>query len=136
MMRQALSSEHQSVADEIEEEGAVLLARTLCRAADDLKGQATRALYVEGIVYWTTVMVFTTVTNRPQLLAMCAKMEAAALNEHNCPLLRGRRKGGSTWEALDFGDVVVHIQSEAQRGYYNIVRAERMYVWEVRSVCG
>ena len=101
---------------------AAELARTLCRVADELKGRDVRALQVDAFVSWTRVMVFVTVTNRPQLLAMCAKMESAALEEHGCTLFSGHKPGGSTWELLDFGDVVVQIQSAEQRAYYNIVR--------------
>lgn len=90
--------------------------------ADELKGRDVRALQVDAFVSWTRVMVFVTVTNRPQLLAMCAKMESAALEEHGCTLFNGHKPGGSTWELLDFGDVVVQIQSAEQRAYYNIVR--------------
>lgn len=63
-------------------------------------------------------MVIATVFSRPQLNAVLGKMEKAATETWNreYTLTEGR----SAWEALDFGDVLVHVMSEEARHYYNL----------------
>lgn len=100
---------------------AFALARTLARVAEEGKGGNTRALHVAPLVYWTRVMVLSTVTNRPQLRAMLARMEAEALGRHGATPAPGPGPGRSTWELLDFGDVVVHLQTADQRAFYDLV---------------
>ncbi|KAL6777445.1 RSF1 [Auxenochlorella protothecoides x Auxenochlorella symbiontica] len=99
---------------------AFALARTLARVAEEGKGGNTRALHVAPLVYWTRVMVLSTVTNRPQLRAMLARMEAEALSRHGATPAPGPGPGRSTWELLDFGDVVVHLQTADQRAFYDL----------------
>lgn len=90
----------------------------MAKVADDTKCQDIVVLHVEPLVSWTSYMVIVTVYSRPQLLAVLARVEKAAMEEF------GREKqnlpGSSPWEAMDFGDVLVHIFTEEQRELYAI----------------
>lgn len=63
-------------------------------------------------------MVMATVFSRPQLNAVLGKMEKAVSQtwQREYTLSDGR----SAWEAMDLGDVLVHIMSEEARHYYNL----------------
>lgn len=63
-------------------------------------------------------MVIATVFSRPQLNAVLGKMEKAVAQtwQREYTLSDGR----SAWEAMDLGDVLVHIMSEEARHYYNL----------------
>lgn len=63
-------------------------------------------------------MVIATVFSRPQLNAVLGKMEKAV--EETWKREYTLTSGRSAWEALDMGDVLVHIMSEEARHYYNL----------------
>lgn len=63
-------------------------------------------------------MVIATVFSRPQLNAVLGKMEKVATEKWNRDYTMS--EGRSAWEALDMGDVLVHVMSEEARHYYNL----------------
>ena len=93
-------------------------ALAMARIAWELKGEDLLLLHVAPVVYWTRYMLFVTVFSRPQLQAVLGKIEKAALEEY------GSKSAGSTksssWELLDFGDVVVHVMTADEREYYDL----------------
>jgi ribosome-associated protein len=98
-----------------------LLALALARECWETKGEDLILLHVAPLVYWTQYMIIVTVFSKPQLGAMLAKVEKAAEE------MFGRRpaqpaQGRSSWELLDFGDVVVNVLTADQREYYDLVR--------------
>ena len=64
-------------------------------------------------------MVIATVFSRPQLNAMLAKVEAAALEQFD-RRPAASAAGNSAWELLDYGDVVLHVMTADQREYYDL----------------
>lgn len=50
----------------------------MARIADDTKGQDIMLLHVEPLSSWTSYMLLVTVTSRPQLNAVIAKIEKEA----------------------------------------------------------
>lgn len=102
-----------------DEEESRQFALDLARVCWDTKGDDTIVLHVSPLVYWTRYMVITTVFSRPQMNAILAKAEKAALESH------GRRpsssaQGRSAWELLDYGDVVMHVLTAEERDYYDL----------------
>jgi ribosome-associated protein len=63
-------------------------------------------------------MVFATVFSKPQLNAVLGKMEKAVVETWKREYTISA--GSSAWEALDMGDVLVHVMSEEARHYYNL----------------
>jgi ribosome-associated protein len=63
-------------------------------------------------------MLIVSVFSRPQLLACIARMEKEA--EQSFQRAKQNQPGGSPWEVLDYGDVVVHVFTPDQREYYDI----------------
>jgi len=97
------------------------LALALARECWETKGEDLMLLHVAPLVYWTQYMIIVTVFSKPQLGAMLAKAEKAAEE------MFGRRpaqpaQGRSSWELVDFGDVVVNVLTADQREYYDLVR--------------
>jgi ribosomal silencing factor RsfS len=75
------------------------------------------ALHVAPLVSWTSYMVITTVTSRPQLLAVqyrCSEVAETVLRR-TCTEHSQGKPGKSEWELVDFGDVVVSVMTPAQR---------------------
>lgn len=96
-------------------------ALALARECWETKGEDLILLHVAPLVYWTQYMIIVTVFSKPQLGAMLAKVEKTAEE------MFGRRpaqpaQGRSSWELLDFGDVVVNVLTADQREYYDLVR--------------
>lgn len=96
------------------------LALALARACWETKGEDLMVLHVAPLVYWTQYLIIVTVFSKPQLGAMLAKVEKVAQEAF------GRQpaqpaQGRSSWELLDFGDVVVNVLTADQREYYDLV---------------
>ena len=97
------------------------LALALAAAAGSVKAGDVTVLHVAPLVYWTSYLVLVTVFSRPQLGAVLAKAEAAgAAQPHGRDLGGQANPGRSAWECLDFGDVVLHVLTPAQREFYDI----------------
>lgn len=93
-------------------------AVAMAKVADDTKCQDIVVLHVEPVITWTSYMVLVTVYSRPQLLAVLARIEKAAAEDFQRE--KDNLPGSSPWEAIDFGDVIVHIFTEEQRELYDL----------------
>jgi ribosome silencing factor RsfS/YbeB/iojap len=93
-------------------------ALAMAKVASDVKVQDLSVLHVEPLVSWTSYMVICSVFSKPQLLAVVARMEDAALQDWD--RTKQNNVGSSPWEVIDFGDVVVHVFTPEQREYYDI----------------
>lgn len=100
------------------DEDSKQFAIALAKVAHDTRCQDIIALHVAPLASWTRFMVICTVMSKPQLMAVLAKMEKAASEEHK----KEKRNvpGTSQWEVLDFGDVLAHIFTTEQRDYYDL----------------
>jgi len=64
-------------------------------------------------------VVFSTASER-QLAAVVRDIEQSLRNEDGIRPLRVEGKASSGWVVMDFGDVVVHVFSAEQRGFYRL----------------
>ena len=64
-------------------------------------------------------VVFSTASER-QLAAIARDIEQSLRNEDGVRPLRVEGRAASGWVVMDFGDVVVHIFSAEQRGFYRL----------------
>jgi ribosome-associated protein len=116
----ALASDLAAAADPADA-SARSLALALAAAAASVKAGDVTVLHVAPLVYWTSYLVLVTVYSRPQLGAVLAKAEAAgAAPPHSRDLGGQTNPGRSAWECLDFGDVVLHALTPAQREFYDL----------------
>eukprot|EP01025_Chloroclados_australasicus_P015909 TRINITY_DN17750_c1_g1_i2.p1 TRINITY_DN17750_c1_g1~~TRINITY_DN17750_c1_g1_i2.p1 ORF type:complete len:190 (-),score=25.05 TRINITY_DN17750_c1_g1_i2:318-887(-) len=98
---------------------AQALAVDMARVAWETKAEDVRVIDVEVSVKWTTFFVILTVFSRPQLNAILSKMVKRA-REHWEMDEVSKHNGKSAWEALDFGEVVIHAFSAQMREYYDL----------------
>ncbi|MFQ5749652.1 MAG: ribosome silencing factor [Planctomycetota bacterium] len=97
--------------------GALRLARTLARAALEKKAGEVRILHLGALSSITDFFVLATTGSPRQTRGL-----ASALNLATRSL--GRPNGAmdgdprSSWVVLDFGEVMVHIQTEEARKFY------------------
>lgn len=107
--------------DSTDDSDSKAFASALARVAWETKGEDILLLHVAPLVSWTSYMLIVTVFSRPQLNAILAKVTAEAKDNHQRHLAFGESNVGNTsWEVLDYGDVVVNILTAEQRDYYDL----------------
>lgn len=105
--------------NDLESDNGRAFAIAMARVCDDTKASDITLLDVRDLCSWTSFMLLCTVCSKPQLVAVLARVEEAAAADW------GRSKQnngtvGSQWEAMDFGDVLLHVFDEAQREFYDL----------------
>lgn len=95
------------------------LAILAARLIDDMKAENIQVLDVREICNFTNFFVLATATSSPQLRAVAQHVQRR-LRERGERPISGGDIDTSTWIALDYYDVVVHIMSAEARDYYNI----------------
>lgn len=100
---------------------AVELALASAQAASDKLGHDIVVLDVSERLVISDCFVIVSASNDRQVAAVVDGVETA-MREHGVkPVLReGERE--RRWVLLDFGDVVVHVQSDEDRMYYSLER--------------
>lgn len=95
------------------------LAELICEFAEKKKGQDIVILDMTKVTDITDYFVLITGASPPQLKAIMneiqAGIKAADLAPHGAEVLPS-----STWNVLDFFDVIVHVMSEEAREFYNL----------------
>ncbi len=100
---------------------AIELARIAALAADDKLATNIVALDVSGHLALTDIFVIASAPNDRQVRAIIDNVEEKLHQAGAKPLRReGEREG--RWVLLDFGDIVVHVQHEEERLYYQLER--------------
>ncbi|DBA80848.1 hypothetical protein WJX77_001075 [Trebouxia sp. C0004] len=94
-------------------------AIAMATVGDDTKGKDIMLLHVEPLSSWTSYMLLITVSSKPQLNAVLARMEKEAEAVWHRPRTH-KSPGSGGWEVLDYGDVVAHVMSEEMRSYYDM----------------
>ncbi|HEX6255459.1 MAG TPA: ribosome silencing factor [Euzebyales bacterium] len=97
------------------------LARNAASAAENKKATDVVILDVGDLVGITDFFVIASTSNPRQLDTVADEVHSALKADGRAPL---RREGATPdgWMVLDYGDVVVHVFTEAQRDYYDLER--------------
>lgn len=100
---------------------AVELALVAAQAAADKLGRDVVILDVSERLVITDCFVITSASNDRQVAAIVDEVERQLRAEGVKPVLReGERE--RRWVLLDFGDIVVHVQSDEDRLFYALER--------------
>ena len=100
---------------------ALSLAQAAATAAEDRLATDIVALDVSEQFPLADIFVLASVSNERQVSSVVDSIEDALREAGSKPLRReGEREG--LWVLLDFGDIIVHIQHEQERMYYQLER--------------
>jgi len=100
---------------------AVAAAAVDARAAADLKATDVVAIDVSEPLVITDIFVIASADNERQVNAITEEVEDKMREAGHQPLRREGVRDGR-WALLDYGDVVVHVQHDDERGFYGLER--------------
>lgn len=100
---------------------ALELARAAAKAAADKLATTITGIDVSDQLALTDVFVIVSAESERQVGSIVDEVEDV-LREHGAKPVRreGQREG--RWVLIDFGDVVVHVQHDDERAYYELER--------------
>jgi ribosome-associated protein len=100
---------------------AIELLQVAARAADSKGGTDLVALDVTQPLPLTDIFFLVTGNSERNVVAIASEVEDELIRAGAKPLRREGRSEGR-WALLDFGDLVVHVFHEEERGYYQLER--------------
>ena len=100
---------------------ALSLAKIAVDAAEDKVAQDVVAIDVSDHLALTDVFVIASAGSERQVGAVVDEVEDK-LREHGVKPLRREGEREGRWVLIDFGDIVVHVQHEEEREYYQLER--------------
>ena len=100
---------------------AIELLQVAARAADSKGGTDLVALDVTQPLPLTDIFFLVTGNSERNVVAIASEVEDELIRTGAKPLRREGRSEGR-WALLDFGDLVVHVFHEEERGYYQLER--------------
>jgi ribosome-associated protein len=100
---------------------ALELARAAAKAAADKLATTITGIDVSDQLALTDVFVIVSAESERQVGSIVDEVEDV-LREHGAKPVRreGQREG--RWVLIDFGDIVVHVQHDDERAYYELER--------------
>ena len=100
---------------------ALTLAKVAALAAEDKIAEDVIAIDVSDQLALTDIFVIASASNERQVGAIVDEIEDR-LRDFGCKPIRreGQREG--RWVLIDFGDIVVHVQHEDEREFYQLER--------------
>ena len=90
-------------------------------AADDKQAEDLVALDVSGPLPLTDVFLLASGRNERQVVAIASEIEDKLIEAGVKTIRREGREEGR-WVLLDFGDIIVHVQHEEERVFYQLER--------------
>lgn len=105
-------------------ESARRLAKVAAEAAVDKIAQDVVAIDVSEQLALTDVFVIASANNERQVGAIVDEVERR-LAEQGVKALRREGERDGRWVLIDFGDLVVHVQHEQERAFYQLERLWR-----------
>lgn len=103
---------------------ALVVAKVAAQAAADKIAQDVVAIDVSAQLALTDVFVIASASNERQVGAIVDEVERR-LREIGVPVLRREGHRDGRWVLIDVGDVVVHVQHEQERAFYQLDRLWR-----------
>ncbi len=100
---------------------AIEMLQVAARAADSKGGTDLVALDVSQPLPLTDIFFMVTGNSERNVVAIAGEIEDELIRAGAKPLRREGRSEGR-WALLDFGDLVVHVFHEEERGYYQLER--------------
>lgn len=100
---------------------AIELLQVAARAADSKGGTDLVALDVTQPLPLTDIFFLVSGNSERNVVAIAGEVEDELIRAGAKPLRREGRSEGR-WALLDFGDLVVHVFHEEERGYYQLER--------------
>lgn len=100
---------------------AIELLQVAARAADSKGGTDLVALDVTQPLPLTDIFFLVTGNSERNVVAIASEVEDELIRAGAKPLRREGRSEGR-WALLDFGDLVIHVFHEEERGYYQLER--------------
>lgn len=100
---------------------AIELARVAARAAEDKLATTITALDVSEQLALTDVFVIVSASNERQVGAIVDEVEHKLRQAGAKPMRREGERDGH-WVLLDFSDLVVHVQRDEERDFYDLER--------------
>lgn len=101
---------------------AVAVSIDVCRAADDKQASDLVLLDVSELLGLVEIFAIASVRSDRQLRAVVDAIEERVRAEHDRRPIRREGTADSGWYLVDYGDVVCHVFSEEQRGFYLLER--------------
>ena len=97
---------------------AETLARSIADAAWEKKAQGLKIIDGEGVVDYADYLVICSGNTDRQVLAIADSIERSLWADFRPLGVEGKNSGN--WVLMDYGDVVVHVFSEAKRDVYGL----------------
>jgi len=98
---------------------AIERARKAVEAASDKQASDIVLLDIRGLCSFADYFVLCSGESERQLVAIREGVEAS-LDKEGSPLLHREGDAASGWLLLDNGDIIIHIFSTQQRGFYQL----------------
>ena len=102
-------------------ERSLELAMTAAKAADDKLATTVAGIDVSEQLAITDVFVIVSASTDRQVGAIVEEVEDQLRDKGAKPIRREGERDGR-WVLLDFGDIVVHIQHDEEREFYELER--------------
>jgi ribosome-associated protein len=99
--------------------------RKAVEAAQEKKAGGITVLDLHGVGAFTRYFVICTGYSRPQLQAICTRIEEALYKDLKRSPQHREGQRSSEWALLDFGSFIVHVFGEQARRYYDLERLWR-----------
>jgi len=107
------------------------LAQAFAQVLLDNKGAEPVLLSVGDLVSYADYLLLVTATSRPHTHALADALRKKG-RELGSSLISTEGVDAGNWALIDFGDVVVHVFQQAERGYYDLedlwIEAERVEI--------
>ncbi len=101
-------------------EQALEMARIVCRALEDKKGEDVKVLDISKVSVMADYFVIANGSNDSQVRALVENVDEK-MQEAGYALKQQEGKGGA-WVLMDYGDVIVHVFDRENRLFYNLER--------------
>lgn len=105
-------------------ERALDLAKVAALAAEDKLATTITGIDVSEQLALTDVFVIVSASNERQVGAIVDEVEDR-MRDHGARPVRREGERDGRWVLIDFGDVVVHVQHDEERAFYELERLWR-----------